>query len=105
VRAGQDVTIGFALEGASVRSVEIDVAYDVPAFGIPGPVVTGSGRATVRLVGAPGGVSSAQLVLRASPAGIASGTVTVLAVRAVGPDGAPVVGVALPAPISLRITP
>jgi general secretion pathway protein D len=104
-RAGQDVVVGFVLEGASVRSAEVDVAYDTPAFGIPGPVVTGSGRATVTLGGAPGGVPSGQLVLRASPAGISSGNVSVVAVRAIGPDGSALSGIAAPGPASLRIVP
>jgi general secretion pathway protein D len=102
-RPGQDVALGLTIEGASLRSAEIDVAYDSPAFGIPGPVVTGTGRITVTLSGAPGAALSGRLVLRANPAGIESGTVSVLSVRAVAQDGSPVTGIDLPAPVTLRI--
>jgi len=97
------VALGLTIEGASLRSAEIDIAYDSPAFGIPGPVVTGTGRITVTLSGAPGAALGGRLVLRANPAGIESGTVSVLSVRAVAQDGSPVTGIDLPAPVTLRI--
>ena len=105
-RAGQGMSVTVTLEGGTVaRGAEVDLAYDPAAFGIPGPVVSGSGRATIRLQGPEGGQQSGQLVLQASPGGVSGGTVSVVAVRARLADGSAVEGVALPPAVTVRIVP
>ena len=105
-RAGQGLSITVTLEGGMIaRNAEVDIAYDTPAFGIPGPVVVGSGRTTLRLQGPEGGPQSARLALQASPGGARSGTVSIVAVRALLADGNPVQGIALPPPVSVGIVP
>jgi general secretion pathway protein D len=105
-RAGQGVSVSVTLEGGMLaRNAEVDIVYDTPAFGIPGPVVGGSGRATLRLQGPEGGPQSAQLALQASPGGVRGGTISVVAVRALLADGNPVQGIALPLPVSVGIVP
>ncbi len=106
VRAGQDFSISLAIdEGVLVGPVEVDLAWDAAAFAVPGPVTTSSsGQGSVTLSGE-GGPRSGQFRLRANPSGITSGTVSVQAVRAAAGDGRPADGIAMPTPVSIRITP
>lgn len=105
-RAGQGMSVTVTLEGPTLaRGAEVDLVYDVPAFGIPGPVVGGSGRATVTLQGPEGGPQSGQLVLQATPGGARGGSVSVVAVRARLADGSAVQGIVLPPPVSVGIVP
>ena len=106
VRAGQDFSISLAIdEGVLVGPVEVDLSWDAAAFAVPGPVTTSSsGQGSVTLSGE-GGPRSGQFRLRANPSGITSGTVSVQAVRAAAGDGRPADGIAMPTPVSIRITP
>lgn len=105
-RAGQTLSVTVTLEGATLAGgAEVDLAYDTSAFGIPGPVVGGSGRATLTLQGPEGGPQSGQLVLQATPGGARGGAVSVSAVRARRADGTVLQGIALPAPASVGIVP
>ena len=106
VRAGQDFTLSLTMdEGVLVGPVEIDLEWDPAAFSLPASVtMSGGGKARVTLSGE-GGPRTAQFRLRASPSGVTSGNIAAVAVRASAGDGRPADGVALPAPVSIGITP
>jgi hypothetical protein len=106
VRAGQDFTLSLTMdEGVLVGPVEVDLEWDPAAFSLPASVtMSGGGKARVTLSGE-GGPRTAQFRLRASPSGVTSGNIAAVAVRASAGDGRPADGVALPAPVSIGITP
>jgi hypothetical protein len=106
VRAGQDFTLSLTMdEGVLVGPAEVDLEWDPAAFSLPASVtMSGGGKAKVTLSGE-GGPRTGQFRLRASPSGVTSGSVAVVAVRATAGDGRPADGVALPLPISIGIAP
>jgi general secretion pathway protein D len=106
VRAGQDFTLSLTMdEGVLVGPAEVDLEWDPAAFSLPASVtMSGGGKAKVTLSGE-GGPRTGQFRLRASPSGVTSGSVAVVAVRATAGDGRPADGVALPLPIAIGIAP